>query len=240
MKPIRKRRPPEDFAERRGDHPHVEWESRAFKTKVKRSLRHKLVEEQGFICCYCNGRITEATSHVEHLKPRSLFPELDLSYWNLLASCGGSRSEQGLKNAPIHCGPAKGNWYDEEQFVSPLMRDCRRYFRFLASGQIEPAPGLSPEEKSRAATTIEILRLNHPSLVRRRGEALRVLTMMARDVMRGKLTAEELARRASLWTKRDRQGRYAEFTTALVYLWARVIGPRLMAPKAKRERAPAS
>jgi len=56
----------------------------------KDELRQALGEEQGFICCYCMQRIKLETMHIEHWKPRSLYPALSLDYKNLLAVCAGN------------------------------------------------------------------------------------------------------------------------------------------------------
>ena len=40
---------------------------------VKQNLRAALIAEQGRICCYCETRIADDTSHIEHIKPISNF-----------------------------------------------------------------------------------------------------------------------------------------------------------------------
>lgn len=68
-------------------------------------LAHSLAEEQGFICCYCMGEITEKKDpkgavieidglpwlamKVEHFKPQKHYPDLVTDYENLLCACEG-------------------------------------------------------------------------------------------------------------------------------------------------------
>ncbi|WP_292775105.1 retron system putative HNH endonuclease [Nostoc sp. NMS9] len=61
------------------------WEN--FSKPQKTDVHDSLLQEQGFICCYCGRRITKDISHIEHLKPRKTHYNLALEYTNLLASC---------------------------------------------------------------------------------------------------------------------------------------------------------
>lgn len=76
----------------------------------KSELHEALLREQDFICCYCGMRINRETSHIEHLKPRTTYPELALEYSNLLASCQGESEEPPPE--PVHCGHKKGGVAD--------------------------------------------------------------------------------------------------------------------------------
>lgn len=39
---------------------------------VKHKLKESLIEEQHYLCCYCECRITLETSHIEHLGQKVL------------------------------------------------------------------------------------------------------------------------------------------------------------------------
>lgn len=56
---------------------------------VSRKLKLALLEEQGYLCCYCMRRIDLDSMKVEHWHPRSRFPREELNYTNLLAACNG-------------------------------------------------------------------------------------------------------------------------------------------------------
>ena len=71
----------------------------------RRRLRKTLVEEQGYICCYCMGRITLNSSHLEHFWPKEKFASQDMNYDNMLASCEGNTDGED------NCGHRKNNWY---------------------------------------------------------------------------------------------------------------------------------
>jgi uncharacterized protein (TIGR02646 family) len=71
----------------------------------KNNLRRYLLEEQGYICCYCMDRITCNNSKIEHFKPQTQYRENQLDYENLFVACLG---EEGEKNNFQHCDTYKG------------------------------------------------------------------------------------------------------------------------------------
>ena len=71
--------------------------------EVKNVVRSALMAEQGWICCYCERRLSVEDSHLEHLRPQS-DPEVDpLDFANLLCSC----QNQISRGEPRHCGTLK-------------------------------------------------------------------------------------------------------------------------------------
>lgn len=104
--------------------------------EVREAVKQRLLEDQGWLCCYTGIRVSAQSSHVEHLKPQTLCTESedDIDYRNMLAAYPGDRSpncEFGAK--------AKGSWYDEELLVSPLNPHCEAKFRFDQFGRVHPA-----------------------------------------------------------------------------------------------------
>lgn len=56
-----------------------------FNSDSWRNLRYRALKEYGRICALC--RKTEGVMHVDHIKPRSKFPELALVFENLQILC---------------------------------------------------------------------------------------------------------------------------------------------------------
>lgn len=55
-------------------------------------LRKTLMEDQGFICCYCQKRIPHKftpKSKIEHFKSQSEYPQFQLKFKNLFIACNG-------------------------------------------------------------------------------------------------------------------------------------------------------
>lgn len=89
MKRIRKGRGPSEltvYAKQSGDPPPSYSDMPA---QVRAQLAAALTTVQRGLCCYCQARLG-ADFKVEHFKPQSAFPELDLKWGNLWAACPGN------------------------------------------------------------------------------------------------------------------------------------------------------
>ena len=72
---------------------------------VSENIRKQLLEEQGYICCYCMSRINCENSKIEHFKPQTKFRDLQINYQNLFVACSGG---EGSPNNYQHCDSKKG------------------------------------------------------------------------------------------------------------------------------------
>jgi len=208
MKSIQKRQEPVEF---------IEWKALAnqdwqpdwdnFQNPQKAIVHKAILQEQGYICCYCEQRIEKNISHIEHFKPRETYPELSLVYTNLLCSCPGWK--EGKSTDPQeHCGASKENWFDENLMISPLAQNCDEYFQYTPEGEIRANYAL-PEKKAKAAdTTIEHCQLNHAILIKRREEALDGLE---------ELTQNEAQQLINHYRQHDNNNQYQAFCTAIIY-----------------------
>lgn len=130
----------------------------------KRELHGSLLQEQNFFCCYCGQKTGLDSSHIEHFRPQEHYPELALDHANLHASC----LRETKPGNPLHCGHHKGNWFDEQGFIAPTEETCEQRFRYLLTGDIQPAV---PEDDA-ASRMIEVLALDIAYLNQRREEAI--------------------------------------------------------------------
>lgn len=133
MKHISKRASPASFEAWKSSK-NQDWEPsyNNLQNPEKRVLHQALVEEQGWVCCYCGRGITLADSHVEHFRPQESYPDLALDFTNLHASC----IRETKPGAPLHCGHAKGPAFDEAKHISPLDPDCEQRFIYAFNGAI--------------------------------------------------------------------------------------------------------
>jgi uncharacterized protein (TIGR02646 family) len=209
---IRKNNSPREFTEwkaLKNDDWKPDWEN--FRDPEKTCVHHSLLEEQGFICCYCGKLIEKSNSHIEHLKPRSQYPDLALDYQNLLASCQGERQDNEYPIVPIHCGHQRKNWYDEQLMVSPLNPDCTSFFDYTLDGQILPSQ--EPDRESAAEETIEQLGLNVERLRRLRQ---RIIRETLSDI--GSLTVEQIQQLIQGYGTLNAQRQYSEFCFVIIYI----------------------
>ena len=130
----------------------------------KKEVKDSLIKEQGYICCYCERRLIDGDSHIEHFNPQSNNVVDPLDYINMFCSC----QDQLKKGEPRHCGVSKDNWFDEEHLVSPLDPECEGRFVYTADGKIQPAN----ESDDAAKITIEKLKLDIEKLNDSRKKAI--------------------------------------------------------------------
>lgn len=166
----------------------------------KAAVKNALMEEQGFICCYCERRLTDNDSHIEHFRPQN-DPVVDpLDYGNMLCSC----QQHIEKGAPRHCGNLKSGWFDELHLISPLDAVCESRFAYLADGWIHPVV----ETDEAAEVTIKRLGLDIPKLNAMREKAIE-------PFLEGGLTPEEMKLFVSGYLIKDHQGILGEFWTTI-------------------------
>lgn len=136
----------------------LRWKARAIPPtwekltgNTKKALRKSLLEEQGYICAYCQKRIHEVeyivdvqgnrrkvmSTEIEHIVPRChcLTEDKKIDYDNLIASCDGN-TRKNNRDIPFdarHCNNHRG--YDL-LMISPLMVNCENYFSYEFNGGI--------------------------------------------------------------------------------------------------------
>jgi len=72
------------------------WNAKSIKKQELKSIKEALLENQGYICCYCGSKIlNDHNTRIEHVNPKSKeeYKQQTFDYGNLLASCQG-----GTKN----------------------------------------------------------------------------------------------------------------------------------------------
>lgn len=152
-------------------HPNANYQ-RLRENRIKSAVKDALVRRQEYVCCYCECRITDDVSHIEHISPQhgGVAPDT-LDFSNMAASCikeptkpaefAAIKTAKELFDSVLHCGHARG----AHPVVSPYDPKCESLFFHSLSGQILPAEGLEPSDMRLAKESIEYLRLNAPTLV---------------------------------------------------------------------------
>lgn len=111
-----------------------------------KKILHSFLEEQGYICCYCEkaiGRTRKNDCNIEHFMPRNpdrrALSEDDfekcrnaqLDYDNMMASCLGEEAY-----STDHCNHKKDNWFDFSVCISPTESEIENIFGFRNDGKI--------------------------------------------------------------------------------------------------------
>jgi uncharacterized protein (TIGR02646 family) len=170
----------------------------------KQAIKTSLMQEQGYLCCYCERRLTDDDSHIEHFRPQTMHGVDPLDFGNMLCSCQKILE----KGEPRHCGNHKGDWFDAILTVSPLDPACEGRFHFTGQGRIFPA---NPGDLS-AATTITKLALDHPKLDDMRSKAIE-------PFLDATLTEHDLRTFVTGYLTKDAEGKFGEFWSTIRHIF---------------------
>lgn len=171
--------------------------------EVKTAIKKSLMNEQGYICCYCERRISDGDSHIEHFNPQERGEVDPLDFSNMLYSC-----QKNLKKGdPRHCGNLKGNWFDGLLLVSPMSSICTSKFGYKGDGTI-----FAIENNISAKTTIEKLGLGIGKLNSMRKSAIE-------PFLDDDLSEDELKDFVAGYLQLDSYGKYNQFPTTIEYLF---------------------
>lgn len=135
-------------------------------------------------CVYCED---SASTQIEHVRPKSLYPEATFSWGNLLPACSGCNVPKNSRFAvfvPDEQDPVQVSRRRNDPIVPPRVGEpvlihpgCEDPQPFLTldllgTFHILPRPGLQPRERTRAMWTIdELLHLNREPLPQARRDA---------------------------------------------------------------------
>ena len=170
----------------------------------KDAVKQSLLREQGYLCCYCERRLRDGDSHIEHFRPQN-DPLCDpLNYSNLLCSC----QNKIPKGDPRHCGNLKNGWFDDRLLISPLADSCEERFAYSGDGEIRAA---DPTDEA-TRITIEKLGLGIPKLNDLRKKAIE-------PFLDPELSEPEFRQFAAGYLSRDTQGMFGEFWTTIHHLF---------------------
>ncbi len=128
----------------------------------KDALWTPLLEEQGYLCCYCMQRIDAREMKIEHLQCQSKHSDSQLKWRNMLASCKGG---EGKRRSQQTCDTRKG---DAELTIDPLNRAHISRLKYFADGEIRYSEHEGAEQRDLDIT----LNLNNRILKQQRIDVL--------------------------------------------------------------------
>lgn len=165
------------------DNPANEWQKFTRRKANRNQLKEALHIRQNGLCLYCeivlgDGSAHDIGSHVDHILPKQIHPELTFDFANLVLSCfatGGETIADEHDPAPVSCGHAalkRSNTFDESLFIKPTDPNCEKYFSFELDGSVIPHPNLNTPDFEKAEHTLVVLNLNCLRLQRLREETI--------------------------------------------------------------------
>lgn len=200
MKRIIKNKSPEKFETWKTNKTRT-WKTFKRNSEIKHLVRNSLLNEQGYICCYCGKKIeNNELSTIEHLKCKDNYKNLEMDYNNLLISCNGGREERSIRDEffPLSCDAHKDNDNIE---VTPLDINCEEEFLYSDSGEI-----IGRSDK--AERTIEKLNLNNSNLIHLRKAALEPFVELIDDIEENIILID--------YYSNKQNGKYEEYSNAIL------------------------
>jgi uncharacterized protein (TIGR02646 family) len=177
-------------------------------------LKKQLLDDQGYICCYCMQRIKhEPSTKIEHFKPISLYPENTLDYSNLFVACNGITKIGEGKQKIRHCDTSKGDCENKQKYSGLIdynslikLSECEEYIvGYGVGGDIKYKPLIKREIEN-------ILNLNNSILMRNR-------KMVWKAVSKIIITnqARKIPNIINKYKNKDKQGKYKPYCQMILY-----------------------
>lgn len=141
------------------------------KSYNKKDIKRRLVNETSSKCAYCESKISHITyEHIEHIKPKSKFPDEFASWNNLTIACP-------------KCNNNKGTEYDTScPPINPYMDDPDEHFH--------SAGPMILTSTHRGKYTEEVLSLNRTPLIEKRTREIKNIENLASSLS-GDIAREE-------------------------------------------------
>ena len=140
---------------------------------TKDLLYKQLFIEQFGLCAYTELNIQDLRNdlnsvkgaHIEHIVPKSGFPQRTFDYYNLSLSALDDQDLSRFGKENQFGGHHKLSEFDQNLFLSPLLANVSEYFAYSSEdGEVFPNIDLSSNDKTRTEYTIGLLNLNSHSL----------------------------------------------------------------------------
>jgi uncharacterized protein (TIGR02646 family) len=150
------------------------------------SIKNTLIGNDMFNgkCAYCESFILHIDyGHIEHYRPKSVYPELTFEWDNLLLACGVCNGKQfkGDKFPMIANSPA---------FINPCEDEPSKHFNFMFDEKLQKAfvYGIT----NRGERTEKEIGLNRPELIKYRSNQIKKLIYLALDYHANKIAKQLL------------------------------------------------
>ncbi len=183
----------------------VEW--KAYKTtegvefRAIDELQNALLQEQGYLCCYCMSRISKEKMKVEHWKPRRYTASI-FDFDNLFAACEGNFCTDK------HCDTKK-DYHEITIHPADTKNNCENIIDYgLASGKLT-----YPEAYKADIETL--LNLNNKVLISNR---LAVLGAVQKVLTAKKYKKTEIQKLILKFSTKDKSGKFQAYCQIVLKL----------------------
>jgi len=171
------------------------------------NLRKQLLEEQGYLCCYCMSRINCDTSKIEHFKDQSANRDLQIDYQNLFIACEGN---EGHTKKQTHCDTFKGaNALNHINLLSEVENKIK----------YQLSEGMIYSDDSNIDMEINaVLNLNVKLLKNNRKQAIsQFITEVKKKLGKNRWSKNALEKEVDRYKKKDVSQKFKQFSEMFVY-----------------------
>ena len=212
MKKITKGKEPISLTKYRSSIPIVDMEKPNIYDDYKENaiLRKQLLEEQGYICCYCMSRISERNSKIEHFKAQSLFRDKQIEYSNLFVACKGG---EGTKEHS--CDTLKGN---KSLNTINLTLKIESDLKYSKQGKISSVISIETKVSSLTKEINDVLNLNSTILIKNRKQTYEDF----KNNFQGKWSKVSLQKAIKFYQNKN-NGKYAPYSEMMVFLLSKKL-----------------
>ena len=164
---------------------------KAWRRTNKQDIRKACYKQQYGLCAYTELSLddTRLGHHLEHIAPRSDYPERTFLPNNIILSILGDVQSGNLPANERFGGHHKSEHYSDDWFISPFDEGCTAYFSYKQNGIVEASAGLHLDDQNKASQTITVLNLNADYLVERRNDSLQALKAEINSIQPSELLA---------------------------------------------------
>jgi uncharacterized protein (TIGR02646 family) len=173
-------------------------------------LRKQLLEEQGYVCCYCMGRISERNSKIEHFQAQSKFRNRQIDYSNLFVACKG-----GEGSREQYCDTAKGNM---PLTHIDLLRAIENEIKYLKNGRVQSKITTVATVSDLTKELNNILKLNTDILIHNRKQTYNEFIKK----LQNKWTKSNLQKAIDSY-KSKQGGKYAPYSEMMICLLSKKV-----------------
>lgn len=187
--------------------------------EIKQNVKLSLLEEQGFICCYCQRKIElDTNTIIEHFIARDIEPIKMFDYDNIFACCDGGDSDRevekqkGVKKSektPLYCDRKKD---DNLLKITPLDINCETHFFYRFNYSLDDKPNVEITHLSNdGEEAIRVLNLNNKKLRKMRGDWIAYLIF---DENNNLIPEDDIEKLLSIARQKE-DGKFLPFCVAL-------------------------
>jgi uncharacterized protein (TIGR02646 family) len=191
-----------------------------YKDKNK-GLKQALLEDQGYICCYCMQRIEhKPNTKIEHFKPISKYPEKTLDYNNLFVACNGiitSESTNKEERKIRHCDTSKGDCEGKQRTkndscdltINPISGE-KYITQYSNNGEIEYLDLVKNDIE-------EVLNLNNHILKRNRKTTLKAVIIEITKKRKSAWTVSQIKNKIKEYQEKNGKNKYKPYCQVIIY-----------------------